>query len=270
MTHWKDAVDGLLKPLTTGEHVGLITDFDGTLSPIVPTPDAAAPTSGNYEALDKLHQLLKLVALVSGRGAADLSQRAGLPQLVYVGNHGLERIVDGAVEVAPEVAPYRPKLEAVLKEVEAHTVPGMYIEDKGATASIHYRNTPDPTAFAESVIPKLAELAEAHGLRHFGGRMVFEIRPLVEINKGVAFESLVREYTLEAAIWMGDDTTDADAMKVAQQLRADGVCHSVALGVIGDDTPSVVLESSDVTASGVEDVEAFLSWLVSARSASST
>ena len=100
--------------------------------------------------------------------------------------------------------------------------------------------------------------------------MVFEIRPPLELNKGTAFRALVDEFNLDAAIYLGDDTTDVDAIRAAQALRQAGTCYAFGLGVDSLETPLVVREASDFLAEGVEGVESFLDWVRIARSASSS
>lgn len=267
---WQDARETLLKDLFRHERIGLISDMDGTLSHIVPRPSDATVTPRNRELLAALNERLTLVALISGRGAPDLSQRVGLPGLVYVGNHGLERMVEGEVEVTPEAQPYRQSLQRALSDIQPHLLPGMEIEDKGATASIHYRRADDPAAVSAKLTPVVERIADQRGLAFFPGRMIFELRPPVEINKGTAFAGLIDDYRLDAALWLGDDTTDVDAMRVARQLRADGTCYSLALGAVSEGTPDAVVETADFVAEGVEGVESFLDWLLSASSASVT
>ena len=96
------------------------------------------------------------------------------------------------------------------------------------------------------------------------------MRPPVEIDKGSAFRDLVGQHDLEAALFIGDDTTDAAALRMARRLRAEGRCYAVGVGVESDSTPAAVLDSADVFAEGVAGVEALLAWLVEARMASST
>jgi trehalose 6-phosphate phosphatase len=100
--------------------------------------------------------------------------------------------------------------------------------------------------------------------------MIFELRPPIEINKGTAFHSLVNAYQLDSAIYMGDDTTDVDALHMARKLRQTGQCYALGIGVQSPDMPDAVGEAADVMVSGVSDVEDFLDWLFSIRSASST
>ncbi|MCC6616884.1 MAG: trehalose-phosphatase [Anaerolineae bacterium] len=258
---WQQATDTLLAPLLTAARLGLVTDVDGTISPIVSRPEAAQVTPRSRELLTALAARLALVGVISGRAAADVRERVGVAEMVYVGNHGMERWTDDHVQVVPEVQAYRPALVAVAEGIRAHLPPGAQIDDKGATYSIHYRNVADPARTKTEVTPLLLQLSAEHGIKLVQGRMIFELRPPLEIDKGTAFTALVRDYQLDAAIYLGDDTTDADALHACQRLRESGECYAIGVGVLADETPAAVIESADVVAQGIEQVEDFLAWL---------
>jgi len=260
---WQHATDRL-QQLFDYRRVGIITDFDGVLSPIVPRPEDAAPTPRNLELLATLQEHVTLVAAISGRAVADVRQRIGLPNLVYSGNHGLERWENDEVVVAPAVAPYVPNMQELIAELRDKLPQGAEVEDKGATFTIHYRNTPDPEAAAQQLGSVLDTMASERDLRVYQGRMIFELRPPLDMNKGTVFRQLIAEYELEAAIYLGDDTTDADALLAAKELREAGTCYGLGVGVIDAETPRIVYESADITASGVSDVEALFAWLADA------
>lgn len=266
--HWQSAKDSLLKPLIESSRVGLVTDVDGTISHIVNDPTAAQVTDRNQSLLAELSQLLPLVAALSGRGARDIHDRVGIESMVYIGNHGMERWHKGDTQLPARIVAYRPAMIATRESLEPYLMPGMILEDKGATLTLHYRQTQDPASVMKTFTPLVESCAAQHGLTMYQGRMVFEIRPPVDINKGTAFQQLIEEFDLSAAIYIGDDTTDADALRMAKNLRQEGICHAIALGVTSEDTPPLVLESSDLLADGIPDVEAFLYWLLSARKAS--
>lgn len=269
--HWTDAKDTLLAPFVSKARVGVVSDVDGTLSPIVDNPADAVVLPESKQHLIAMLPNVALLAFVSGRGAADIHERVGIDGGVYVGNHGMERWEGGSVQVAPSVAAYRPNLEAVMSAVQPKLIDGMAIEDKGASASVHYRRTADPQHTAQQMQPVLEAIAAEHDIDVHSGKMVFELRPPVQMNKGTAFRALIEDYTLDAAIYLGDDVTDADALRAAQDMRAAGTCFALAMGVQhAGDTPDLVARYADFTASSVEDVSAFLSWLSSALSASST
>ncbi len=260
----------IFKKLLTYSSVGLITDMDGTLSHIVDRPGAAKVTSRNLELLQELQQHLKTVAVLSGRAVQDLADIVGLSTLTYVGNHGMEYLDDGQVIVLPEISAYRPNLESAINLLQPHLLDGMWIEDKQTTLSIHYRNVKNPADVAIAFTPTVERIAQANQLQAFSGRKIFEIRPAVNINKGVAFEQLIKTHNLTAALYLGDDTTDVDAFIMAKHLRETNQCYSFAIGVESNDMPSTVGENADILVEGVSGVEDFLSSLLSAVKASST
>jgi trehalose 6-phosphate phosphatase len=259
---WRNAVEEELGRLVNGPRFGLITDVDGTISRLVNEPDAAVIEPRCRQALTVLQEQLPLVAVVSGRGAADVARRVGLPGLVYVGNHGLERWENGQIYPLTDITSYRPALERAKTAVESLAPEGMWVEDKQATLSAHYRQTADPAAVYDQYKPQIVEIAEKEGLRFFEGRQIFELRPPVEAHKGTAFTALVEEYELDTAVFLGDDVTDVDAMKAARHLRENGRCYALAIGVSIDQTPTSVLAHSDFLADGVDDVADLLNFLV--------
>jgi trehalose 6-phosphate phosphatase len=262
--HW--STSPLLTNLVKHARLGLITDVDGTLSPIVDQPDAAQITPRCRALLRDLVHHLALVAVISGRAARDVQAMVDLPGVQVIGNHGLEWWHDGQVEIAPAATAYRPALEAAAAAVRARLVPGMLVEDKGATLSIHYRQTSDPAAAADRLAALLPAIASAHNLKVFRGNMIFELRPPVGIDKGSAFRRLIERHRLDAAVYLGDDTTDVDALRMARRLREDGACYALGLGVESDHMPPALRDQADLLLSGVQDVEAFLAWLLKASS----
>lgn len=190
----------------------LFLDFDGTLAPIVPRPADATMPPDTLKALGVLAADGKYtVAFVSGRSADDLEARAPLEGAIYAGNHGLEiRGVGLQFSVAED-----PLLRMAVERLrlELSTVAGVEIEDKVLSASVHFRRVPEwewPRV-EEAVLRNVpAEL----NIR--GGKMVFEIRPRVEWNKGSAVRWIIEKMHLERAcsVYIGDDLTDEDAFAV--------------------------------------------------------
>lgn len=270
--HWRETIEHLLLPLAGKERFGLISDVDGTLSPIVENPDEARVSPHILKLLADLAEELSLVALVSGRRVEDLSQRVGLPNVVYVGNHGLERWVEGRIETNAEAQAFLPALQAAKEDLLSieKEEEGVFLEDKGITFSLHYRQNPSPENFVLERRATLETVAARHGLLLSMGRKVFEFKPPVQIDKGSAFRQLVAEAELEAAIYLGDDNTDTAALNAARQLREEGICEAWGIGVQADEESEEVEATADFLAAGVSDVEAFLGWLLKARKASST
>ncbi len=267
--YWKNAKGQLLEAINK-PRLGLIIDVDGTISPIVDVPDEARITPRNLDLLAKLEAQLPLVAVVSGRSVTDVAQRVGLPKLIYIGNHGMEKWKDGKVIVSPTAAAYRGNLSAATTEIRQILAKGMRFEDKGATLSIHYRQTGNPEDAAEKLKPSLQNIVEKHGLRLTQGRMVFEFRPPVEIDKGTAFDELVKSHQLDSAFYLGDDITDVTVFSTVRYLRESGRCLAYGLGVESQGTPQAVLTEADYLVQEVAGVESFLAWLLKACITSST
>jgi trehalose 6-phosphate phosphatase len=267
--YWEDAKPELRQAIEK-PRLGLVSDVDGTLSPIVDVPDEARVTPRNLELLTVLQTQLTLTAVISGRSAEDVYQRIRLPGLVYVGNHGMEQWRNGEVVRAPAVGAYRENLSAATPAIQQIMVEGMRFEDKGITLSVHYRQVEDPEKVARELAPTMHAVAEEFGLRLTQGRKVFEFRPPVEIDKGTAFENLVESYQLRAAFCLGDDTTDLALFRTARRLRESGRCLAYGLGVESQGTPEAVLAEADYLVQEVAGVESFLAWLSKARMASST
>lgn len=207
-------------------HLVLLLDFDGTLAPLVDRPETAAIPSTVGDSLEMLRRRGGVaMAVVSGRGLADLRERAALPGIVHAGNHGLEMAGDGWRWTHPDAATARPTLDAVADEIApvVASTDGAWIEDKGLTLTIHFRLA-DPAA-----VPRLRAAVEAavqshDGVRMTAGRSIVEVRPDVSWGKGSAVLFLLDRMVPPAGtpvLYLGDDTTDEDAFRVLAE-RGDG------------------------------------------------
>lgn len=260
--HWQQHREALAR-LVEQAPFGFITDIDGTVSPIAPTPEEAFVTDGAREALRALAERVRLVAVVSGRGAADAHRMLDLPGVEIVGSHGLERWRDGQPTLIDEAAPYLEAVRAALDEAAPLiTRFGLTPEPKGITASLHYRNAPNRDALRDAVHPQLANIAARNNLELFEGRYIFELHPPLEVNKGTAVTALAAEYQLAGLIFMGDDVTDLNAFRAVHALRDAGSLRGAALGVVSDESPAGITDESDYTLHGVPDVERFLGWIL--------
>lgn len=252
----------LLEPLKSSPFPGLITDFDGVLSPIVKDPSAAQLTKRNLQLLQKLREKLPLVAIVSGRAVEELQKKVGLSGITYIGNHGMEQWLNNAPCLIEEAKAARPALEQAKQHLNESLLPGCHIEDKRATITLHFRNAVQPDRAANIYREQTLKLAEQLDLKWMEGQKIFELRPKVEVTKGTALRSLITQHKLEKAIFLGDDTTDVDALKMARHLRQAGSCHAIGIGALGPESPPSVEENADLTLAGVPEVEAFLQSLI--------
>lgn len=242
---------------------GLVTDVDGTVSAIAATPGEATVDPTARAALRRLAERLAVVAVVSGRAAAAGAAMVGVPDLVYVGNHGMERSHRGVPWANPAAAAGAKGLSAALAEVTAGArsaghAEGMLIEDKGLSGTVHYRLAPDPEAARAALLPLAVEAAARHGLVVTEGRLIVELRPNVVVNKGTAIVDLVAEHRLRGVVFLGDDLTDVDGFVALRALREAGEVDTLRVGVLGAETPARVREEIDVAVRGVPACAALL------------
>jgi trehalose 6-phosphate phosphatase len=208
----------------------LCLDVDGVLAPIVERPeDAAVPEETRVE-LRRLVARYALVAAISGRASEDARRIVGVPRLVYVGSHGLE--------LSPDAERWRVALQMFLASVD------WPVENKGLTASFHYRTATDETA-AKAELDTVASRAEQAGLRARYGRKVLEILPPIEADKGTAVHQLLAERQLTRALYAGDDTTDLDGF-----AALDGLEIGVRVAVASGEGPVELRERADVIVDG--------------------
>ena len=241
--------------------IGLLLDLDGTISEIVPQPDGASVSLHVKTALRALHRRLSLVAIITGRSAKQARDIVGLQELVYVGNHGLERLKKGRVTLAEEARSFAPFLEQLLSELQLRFRPsGLFFEDKGSSFAIHYRQVEDPERAREKVLLAIKELAEGQ-VKILLGKTVINVLPPIDVTKGTAVVSLVEEYGLSSAILIGDDVTDIDSFRSAAYLPNRKDFASISIAVVGSDSPEELEQGADFILSKVSEVEYFLKWL---------
>ena len=216
----------------------MFVDFDGSLSPIVAHPDLARPADGAREALTGLAGAYRVVAVITGRTTDEIRARLPVPNARYVGVYGLQDEPAGSFGAVVGLA-----------QRAAASVPEAWVEDKGVTLAVHYRGSPDPAAARSELLPPLRELAVASGLDLVEGKMVLELVPPGRPLKGGALERIAEELELRAALYAGDDHADLDAFAALDRLAARGVL-AIRVAVRGPETPSELLEGSDVVVDG--------------------
>ena len=250
-------------PLFRARRLGVIVDYDGTISEIAPTPEQARVLPEAATALADLASKLSLVAVMSGRAASDVAALVGVEGLAYVGNHGAELLRDGQLELAPEAEAARDAVIGVFEVLRsAVDLPGMVWQDKGLSATAHFRLAADPNRALRELEHALRRARpEEQGVEAFWGKMALELRATNGPNKGSATGSLARRFDLEGLLFVGDDTTDVEAMLAVRELSSAGVLTGLAVVVLHHDTPEPALRVADYSLDGVPEVGSFLSWL---------
>jgi len=205
-------------------HVLLLVDFDGTLSPIAPTPDEATlPDETRRELARIASASMCSCAVVSGRTLESVRAKVGLPGIVYVGNHGLEIARPNEAPKRAIPAPEYPFLTAIKGELEERLAPfaGVIVEDKGYGLAVHYRMVAaSERRLVRDAVERVAqERASGGAMAVSTGAMVVELRPSHARDKGTVVSELISEEAAARgadktfALYLGDDATDEDAFR---------------------------------------------------------
>ena len=263
--------------------MALLTDFDGTLSPIVADPEAARPLPEARQLLFSLAERLGIVGVVSGRPVSFLVDRLGVGRepagpgragpgragpereggaagpraLRLAGLYGLEQVgSDGVIRTSPEAERWRPVLDEVADAARANGPPGLVVEHKGLAVTLHWRHAP-------RVGPRwaagfLEDRVQPTGLVAVGGRKSVELLPPAVGDKGTVV--LAWATGCSAAAYLGDDRGDLPAFRALDQLARSGTTVR-KVAVAGPDVPDELTSAADLVVRGPEGAVALLSAL---------
>ena len=256
---WKECAP----EIKSAAHVLLLSDYDGTLTPIVSRPEEALLSTQVEEKLRSLTQNPAYsVGIISGRSIEDLKQMVDIEGIYYAGNHGLE--IEGPdLKYTSETARAAQSLMKRLATEMAAALKnagGVIIEDKGLSLSVHYRLvSPEEEYTVADIFRKLTRpLLEDGKIKVTSGKKVFEVRPPIDWHKGKAVETIIREIKtaldLEKilTLYLGDDTTDEDAFRVLHLPESWSI-------FVGGDNP---LSAAEYYLDSTSEVEELLSRLI--------
>lgn len=210
-------------PPPVSDDLALFLDFDGTLVEIARTPDAVEAEARVIACLERLVDHLDgAVAIVSGRPIHEIDTHLAPLSLPCAGLHGLETRLhpDAGIERAP-VGPELETLKAALSG-SGLLGRGVSIEDKGAAIAVHYRIAPDcEEAVFEVMQGAIVDLPDLHLVR---GKMVVEAKPAYR-DKGWAVASFmdIDPFRGRTPVFVGDDVTDEDGIRVAEAIGGFGI-----------------------------------------------
>jgi trehalose-phosphatase len=246
----------------------VLLDVDGTLAPIVSRPEDATVPEATRRVIAALTSLPGVhVALISGRAAADARRMIAVADVWTIGNHGME-IIDprGVVSIDDDAAAHRPRVSEAAQRLSSllGSIPGVLVEDKVWTLSVHYRRA-DP-----SVVPRVRDAVHAvgtSGLRVTEGKMILEVRPPVTVDKGTAAVEFVRRVAGQSrcgVLCIGDDRTDEDAFRALRSAVPD----AVTVRVTGANDDAHLETSAELSLPDVDSVRVFLEQLLALRAKS--
>lgn len=251
---WKEIENFLF-----GKEILLLLDYDGTLTEIVSRPELAILSEDMRNLIKKLSQKFT-IGIISGRSLEDVTNLVKVSGIYYAGNHGFE--ISGPPKLKlkkPEAEKIQPLIQKLCEKLEEKLgdIRGALVENKGLSASLHYR------LVSKEDFENLKRIFE-NEVRHYisqgsikvtRGKKVFEIRPNIEWDKGKAVKWLISALKKEnsAKIYIGDDETDEDAFLALKEEK--GITILVSAEKIKKSNAEYFLKD-------VEEVEEFLERLV--------
>jgi trehalose 6-phosphate phosphatase len=243
--------------------LGIFSDIDGTLAPIVARPEEARVSPRCRDLLQELVGAGAKVGLITGRALPVAREMTGVEGVAFAANHGLELYVDGRLHPQVDLQPYVDATRAVLDQMRGLAIQGLVIEDKGPIVAFHYRNSLNEWAARASILDAIGASDIAQKLVVQEGRKVIELRPPLDLNKGTALAELSRVLGVESIVCLGDDRTDLDMFRAARRLRDEGT-PAAAIAVQSSEVSPDLLETADYFVKGVDGVQWLLGELLTA------
>ncbi|UQU65631.1 trehalose-phosphatase [Couchioplanes caeruleus] len=254
-THPLTAAEALEFTASRAKDTTFFFDFDGVLSPVTDDPDASQPVPSVLGVLEQLAARVARVAIVSARPVSFLRSRFdSLEHVDLYGLYGLEVWHDGDVVTEPAALPWVPAMADLAGRARSELPEAILVEYKRLSVALHYRTAPQ---LASQVERWGHEQAERLGLRVQGGRMVVELKPPVDQDKGM----VISEGVLNAgcAWYFGDDMSDIKAFDALRAREAvDPGFFGMCVAVANPETGADVSSAADLTLESPEAVARFL------------
>jgi trehalose 6-phosphate phosphatase len=245
-----------------GRRPAVFLDYDGTLTPIVDRPEDAVISNSMREAVRGLARRCP-VCVVSGRDRRVVQELMGVDHLIVAGSHGFDIwSPDRGTLEHKAGSGFEQLIERVTARVreEAASIEGSLVEPKKASVALHYRLVADgERPKIKAIVDRL--LAEhPDQLKVTPGKMVFELQPRLDWDKGKAVLHLLRALGLDrddvVPLYLGDDITDEDAFEA---LAGKGI--GVFVGRPDDPEVTGRSTSAAFVLDSTEEVERFLDTL---------
>ncbi|HET9965714.1 MAG TPA: trehalose-phosphatase [Rubrobacter sp.] len=245
-----------------GRRPAVFLDYDGTLTPIVDRPEDAVISESMRNAVRELAKRCP-VCVVSGRDRRVVQELMGVDDLIVAGSHGFDIWSPAGGEIqreeGEEFGGLLEGVEARLRE-ELGGIEGALVEPKKSSVAAHYRLvSEDERPRVGRVVEKI--LAEhPDGLKVTPGKMVYEVQPNIDWDKGKAVLYLLGALDLDrddvVPIYLGDDITDEHAFEA---LATKGI--GIFVGRADDPEVAGRTTAADYVLHDVPEVERFLDTL---------
>jgi trehalose-phosphatase len=262
----------------------VVVDFDGTLAVGTRDPAAARIEPLARRALRRLGGIATEspgrlhVAVLTGRIVADVAARVRAGGVEYLGDHGLQHGLLARGGLAERLRPtidaafdaHRDPAEALASGVTAElgSPPWLFVERKGPSVAFHVRQADDVQRARAAVVEAIGvverRLGSEHGLAHYRGRSVVDLRPRDAGGKREAVDRLIERYRPGGVVALGDELSDIDAFDAVHAARsADRTLVGRTVAVHGTlrPAPPELLERADLALAGAHDVGRLLAAL---------
>ncbi|MGC1685946.1 MAG: trehalose-phosphatase [Candidatus Acidiferrales bacterium] len=189
----------------------VMSDFDGTLTPIRSQPELVRLSAHVRVALAQLVAKDVLVGVVSGRSLPDVRKRVGLDRICYVGCHGYSFQTTNGHPVTLMNRAEEALLPSISRTLRLRLkdLRGIRVETKEAGISIHYRNaTRRDAKRARTAIQET--IRRNRRLHLITGKKVWEILPGPGVDKWTAIRMLLalEDRAKSLLVYIGDDVPD--------------------------------------------------------------
>ena len=247
------------------ERILVVSDFDGTLAPLLPQPMAVAAHPGGMQALLELAtQPNTHVALLSGRDRTalrTLAQRTGpagqdvsedssdqvrdLGEIVLAGSHGAESEATGAQLSDAAIAARDDVFTAAEEIAQQDATDSVILERKPAGVVFHTAQLGDKDQaqkLQQAFTDRVDQISQQHpAVGWNAGKDIIEVH-VTDVNKGTWIAKAGDYYGADAIIFAGDDTTDENAFAALSPQRGD-------IGIkVGDGDTAAAFRVSDTDA----------------------
>lgn len=260
----------------------VVADFDGTLAVGARDPAVAVIEPVAQRGLRALARVAwerparAHVAVLTGRVVADVATRVRVGGVEYLGDHGLEHgtLARGAraerlrvvTDPAFDAQRHPASVLALGVRAELGAPPWLFVERKGPSVAFHVRQADDVAAARAAVVAAIATVERReglsdHGLAHYRGRSVVDLRPVAAGGKREAVERLIAGHRPRAVVAFGDEMSDIDAFEAVIAFRdaTPGVAAAtVAVHGAARAAPDELLRVADLGLAAPRDVGRFL------------
>ena len=239
---WRDSAVANVSP----SELVLITDFDGTLSDVVPDPAQAVARPDSLHALRRLVQVLADVIVLSSRKPSELEALVPISGVRLLGDSGLALPRHAQKQALDQ---FNHDVSRLLERT-----PGARLEAKPASSAVHFRNV---DISGEEMIALLKPLLDGGRLAAALGRKVVEVHA-PKAGKGSALAALLPAVDPAAVVCLGDDENDRSMFEYIGSLDYP----HLSVGVDSPEAPKDLFHLCDVVVQGPEEAAVFLQAMV--------